>query len=111
MVQSIKLITREASERVIRYAFEYAKKIGRNKVLVVHKANIMKLADGLFLSTASEIAPEYAPTIAFDEVLLDRICLQIAQDPSRFNDTVMVMPNLYGDIFSDLCAGLIGGLG
>lgn len=110
VVQSIKLITREASERCARYAFEFAKSIGRNRVTAVHKANIMKLSDGLFLTVAQEISREY-PDIVFDDVLLDRACLHIVQDPSRYKDTVMVMPNLYGDILSDMCAGLIGGLG
>lgn len=110
VVQSIKLITREASERCARYAFEFAKSIGRNRVTAVHKANIMKLSDGLFMTVAQEISREY-PDIVFDDVLLDRACLHIVQDPSRYKDTVMVMPNLYGDILSDMCAGLIGGLG
>ncbi|KXN71861.1 hypothetical protein CONCODRAFT_57003 [Conidiobolus coronatus NRRL 28638] len=110
VVQSIKLITREASERVARYAFQYAQDTGRNHVTVVHKANIMRLADGLFLQVAREVAKEY-PRVNFDEVLLDRACLHIVQDPHLYGDRVMVMPNLYGDILSDMCAGLIGGLG
>ncbi|KXS18109.1 hypothetical protein M427DRAFT_96350 [Gonapodya prolifera JEL478] len=110
VMQSIKLITREASERVIRYAFEYAKSTGRPEVTVVHKANIMRASDGLFLDTAREIAKEY-PDVGFRDELLDRVCLRIVTDPTLFSRTVMVMPNLYGDIVSDLCAGLIGGLG
>lgn len=110
VVQSIKLITREASERVARYAFHYASESGRNKVTAVHKANIMKMSDGMFLTACRDVAKEY-PNISYDEDLLDRVCLRIASDPSPFADRVMVMPNLYGDILSDLSAGLIGGLG
>ncbi|ORY89876.1 isocitrate dehydrogenase, NAD-dependent [Syncephalastrum racemosum] len=110
VVQSIKLITKEASERVARYAFTYAESVGRTRVTAVHKANIMKLADGLFLDVCRNVAKEF-PKINFDEVLLDRACLHITADPSLYADTVMVMPNLYGDILSDMCAGLIGGLG
>ncbi|KAI8099381.1 isocitrate dehydrogenase, NAD-dependent [Halteromyces radiatus] len=110
VVQSIKLITKEASERVARYAFTYAQSVGRDRVTAVHKANIMKLADGLFLDVCRQVSKEF-PSIKFDEVLLDRACLHITSDPSLYADTVMVMPNLYGDILSDMCAGLIGGLG
>ncbi|CAO3608313.1 unnamed protein product [Cunninghamella echinulata] len=110
VVQSIKLITKDASERVARYAFTYADSVGRDRVTAVHKANIMKLADGLFLDVCRQVAKEF-PHIKFDEVLLDRACLHITSDPALYADTVMVMPNLYGDILSDMCAGLIGGLG
>ncbi|GJJ72226.1 isocitrate dehydrogenase (NAD+) [Entomortierella parvispora] len=110
VVQSIKLITKDASDRCARYAFNYAKETGRNRVTAVHKANIMKLSDGLFLSSCQEVAKEF-PEVKFDDLLLDRACLQIVQDPSVYADTVMVMPNLYGDILSDMSAGLIGGLG
>ncbi|KAI7889957.1 isocitrate dehydrogenase, NAD-dependent [Mucor mucedo] len=110
VVQSIKLITREASERVARYAFTYAESIGRDRVTAVHKANIMKLADGLFLQVCKEVSKDF-PNIKFNDVLLDRACLHITADPSIYADTVMVMPNLYGDILSDMSAGLIGGLG
>lgn len=110
VVQSIKLITWEASERVARYAFHYAEANGRNRVTAVHKANIMKQSDGLFLSACRQVAKEY-PNIKYDEDLLDRVCLQIVQNPAPYADRVMVMPNLYGDILSDMCAGLIGGLG
>lgn len=110
VVQSIKLITYEASERVARYAFHYAQESGRNKVTAVHKANIMKMSDGMFLTACRAVAKEY-PDIAYDEDLLDRVCLRITQNPAPFAETVMVMPNLYGDILSDLSAGLIGGLG
>ncbi|KAI9275403.1 isocitrate dehydrogenase, NAD-dependent [Sporodiniella umbellata] len=110
VVQSIKLITREASERVARYAFTYAESVGRDRVTAVHKANIMKLADGLFLDVCKQVSKDF-PNIKFDDVLLDRACLHITADPSIYADTVMVMPNLYGDILSDMSAGLIGGLG
>ncbi len=110
VVQSIKLITREASERVLRYAFQHARDIGRKKVRAVHKATIMKMSDGLFLSTAREISKDF-PDIEFDAELLDNTCLKMVTDPIPYNDKVLVMPNLYGDILSDMCAGLIGGLG
>ncbi|KAJ9123900.1 NAD-dependent isocitrate dehydrogenase [Naganishia vaughanmartiniae] len=110
VVQSIKLITYEASERVARYAFHYASEHGRNKVTAIHKANIMKMSDGMFLQACRAVAKEY-PNIHYDEDLLDRACLRIVQNPAPYADQVMVMPNLYGDILSDMCAGLIGGLG
>ncbi len=110
VVQSIKLITREASERVLRYAFQYATDTGKKKVRVVHKATIMKMSDGLFLSTARDIAKDF-PDIEFDAELLDNACLKITTDPGPYADKLLVMPNLYGDILSDMCAGLIGGLG
>ncbi|GJC77950.1 isocitrate dehydrogenase [NAD] subunit 2, mitochondrial [Colletotrichum liriopes] len=110
VVQSIKLITREASERVLRFAFQQAQEIGRKKVRVVHKATIMKMSDGLFLKTGREVAKDY-PDIEFDAELLDNTCLKMVTDPLPYNDKVLVMPNLYGDILSDMCAGLIGGLG
>ncbi|ORY26509.1 isocitrate dehydrogenase [Naematelia encephala] len=110
VVQSIKLITYEASERVARYAFHYASENGRDEVTAVHKANIMKMSDGMFLTACREVAKDY-PKIKYNEDLLDRVCLRIATDPSPYADRVMVMPNLYGDILSDLSAGLIGGLG
>ncbi|GAA6022120.1 hypothetical protein JCM11491_002116 [Sporobolomyces phaffii] len=110
VVQSIKLITHEASSRVARYAFEYARSNKRFHVTAVHKAPIMKLSDGMFLRACREIAPEY-PDVKYDEDLLDRVCLRVVQNPAPYADRVMVMPNLYGDILSDMCAGLIGGLG
>ncbi|KAF8339004.1 isocitrate dehydrogenase [Cantharellus anzutake] len=110
VVQSIKLITREASERVARYAFHYARAQNRPRVTAVHKANIMKLSDGLFLDACRQVSGEF-PDVKYDEDLLDRVCLQIVQNPAPYADRVMVMPNLYGDILSDMCAGLIGGLG
>ncbi|OAA62351.1 isocitrate dehydrogenase subunit 2 [Cordyceps fumosorosea ARSEF 2679] len=110
VVQSIKLITREASERVLRFAFQHAQSIGRTKVRVVHKATIMKMSDGLFLNVGRQVAKDF-PDIEFDAELLDNTCLKMVTDPNPYNDKVLVMPNLYGDILSDMCAGLIGGLG
>jgi isocitrate dehydrogenase (NAD+) len=108
VVQSIKLITEHASTRVCEYAFLYAKQNKREKVTVVHKANIMRLSDGLFLKSARDVAEKH-PEIQFEEMYLDTVCLKMVQDPTQFD--CLVMPNLYGDILSDLCAGLIGGLG
>ena len=105
---SIKIITREASERICRFAFDYAVKNGRKEVCAVSKANIMKLSDGLFLDAYRNVAKDY-PQIAQREILVDNLCMQLVQDPTRFD--VLVLPNLYGDIVSDLTAGLIGGLG
>ena len=110
VVQSIKLITRDACERVLRYAFQYAEDCGRPRVRAVHKATIMKMSDGLFLRTAEKVARDF-PGVQFDAELLDNACLKIVTDPSPYADKVLVMPNLYGDILSDMCAGLIGGLG
>ncbi|KAL7962957.1 hypothetical protein V8C34DRAFT_268802 [Trichoderma compactum] len=110
VVQSIKLITEEASERVLRFAFQHAESIGRTKVRVVHKATIMKMSDGLFVNVAERVAKDF-PHIEFDAELLDNTCLKMVTDPTPYNDKVLVMPNLYGDILSDMCAGLIGGLG
>ncbi|KAF5388028.1 hypothetical protein D9615_000459 [Tricholomella constricta] len=110
VVQSIKLITWDASERVARYAFHYAQSSGRKRVTAVHKANIMKMSDGMFLSACREVSKEF-PDVKYDEDLLDRVCLQVVTNPKPYSDRVMVMPNLYGDILSDMCAGLIGGLG
>ncbi|ODV92641.1 hypothetical protein CANCADRAFT_30738 [Tortispora caseinolytica NRRL Y-17796] len=110
VVQSIKLITRPACERVIRYAFQYAQSIGKTRVLVVHKASIMKMSDGLFLKTAQDIAKEF-PDIKLESEILDNTCLRMVTDPEPYKPVVMVMPNLYGDILSDMCSGLIGGLG
>ncbi|ODV59462.1 uncharacterized protein ASCRUDRAFT_77192 [Ascoidea rubescens DSM 1968] len=110
VVQSIKLITKPASERVIKYAFEYARHVNKPKILVVHKASIMKLSDGLFVNTAKEVAKDY-PDVSLDFELIDNTCLKLTTDPTQYSDVVMVMPNLYGDIMSDLSSGLIGGLG
>ena len=106
--ESIKIITRRASERIVRYAFEYARQHNRRKVTAVHKANILKLSDGLFLETARSVAAQY-PEIEFEERIVDNMAMQLVQKPHLYD--VMVMPNLYGDILSDLCAGLVGGLG
>ena len=105
---SIKIITRNASERICKFAFEYAVKNNRHEVCCVTKANIMKLSDGLFLESFRKISEDY-PKITPREILVDNLCMQLVQDPSRFD--VLVLPNLYGDIVSDLTAGLIGGLG
>ena len=108
VVESLKIITEKASTRIARYAFEYAKSNGRKKVTAVHKANIMKLSDGLFLECFYNVAKEY-PEIESDDKIIDNCCMQLVMRPEQFD--VMVMENLYGDIVSDLCAGLIGGLG
>ncbi|MCM8800740.1 MAG: isocitrate/isopropylmalate dehydrogenase family protein [Candidatus Omnitrophica bacterium] len=106
---SIKPISSFASERIIRFAFEYALRFARKKVTVVTKANIMKFTDGLFLESARKVAKEYTNRIIFEEALVDNIAMQLVQKPKNFD--VLVLPNLYGDIISDLCAGLVGGLG
>ena len=108
MANGIKLITREASEKICRYAFEYAKNNRRKKVTAVHKANIMKYTDGLFLEAFRDVAKDY-PDIEPQEVIVDNMCMQLVIRPETFD--VLVAPNLYGDIVSDLCAGLVGGLG
>lgn len=108
VVQSIKLITEEASLKCAEYAFEYAQRNNRKKVTAVHKANIHRLSDGLFLRCCRQTAEKY-PHIKFNDLYLDTLSLNIVQDPTKFD--VLVMPNLYGDIVSDMCAGLIGGLG
>ena len=105
---SIKIITRKASLRIAKFAFDYAVKNNRKEVCVVTKANICKLSDGLFLECAREVAKEY-PTIKFREILVDNCCMQLVQKPEQFD--ILLLPNLYGDIVSDLTAGLIGGLG
>jgi isocitrate dehydrogenase (NAD+) len=107
--ESIKIITREASERIARFAFEYAVANGRRKVTAVHKANIMKLSDGLFLESCRTIAAEYEGRIEFEDRIVDNMCMQLVQKPDLYD--VLVLPNLYGDIVSDLAAGLVGGLG
>lgn len=103
-----KIITRKCSERIIRYAFEYAKKNGRKKITCIHKANILKKSDGLFLSIFNEIKNEY-PNIVTDDKIIDNACMQLVTNPNQFD--CIVAPNLYGDIITDLIAGLIGGLG
>jgi isocitrate dehydrogenase (NAD+) len=107
--ESIKIITRAASERIARFAFEYAVANGRNKVTAVHKANIMKFSDGLFLESCRTIAAQYEGKIGFEDRIVDNMCMQLVQKPELYD--VLVLPNLYGDIVSDLCAGLVGGLG
>jgi isocitrate dehydrogenase (NAD+) len=107
--ESIKIITRAASERIARYAFDYAVANGRRKVTAVHKANIMKLSDGLFLESCRTVAADYEGRIEFEDRIVDNMCMQLVQKPDLYD--VLVLPNLYGDIVSDLCAGLVGGLG
>jgi isocitrate dehydrogenase (NAD+) len=107
--ESIKIITRAASERIARFAFEYAVANGRRKVTAVHKANIMKLSDGLFLESCRTIAALYEGRVAFEDRIVDNMCMQLVQKPELYD--VLVLPNLYGDIISDLAAGLVGGLG
>ncbi len=105
---SIKFISVAASRRIVKFAFDYARANGRHKVTAVHKANIMKFSDGLFLATAQDVAKEY-PDIQFEDRIVDNMCMQLVQKPEIYD--VLVLPNLYGDIISDLSAGLIGGLG
>jgi isocitrate dehydrogenase (NAD+) len=106
--ESIKIITRMGSERIARFAFDYARREKRRKVTAVHKANIMKCTDGLFLDVAREVAAGY-PDIEFEDRIVDNMCMQLVQKPELYD--VLLCPNLYGDIISDLCAGLVGGLG
>lgn len=106
--ESIKIFTRKGCERIIKYAFELARKQGRKKVTAVHKANIMKCTDGMFLNIARAISKEY-PEIIFEDTIIDAMCMKLVQAPE--DSDVLVLPNLYGDIVSDLCAGLVGGLG
>src|SRR5206468_6643291 len=108
VVESLKIITEKASTRIARFAFEHAEKQGRKRVTAVHKANIMKLSDGLFLDCCRAVSKGH-PTVAYDEVIVDSLCMQLVLDPTRFD--VLLLENLYGDIVSDLCAGFIGGLG
>jgi len=108
VVESLKIITEHASTRIGRFAFEYARKHGRTRVTAVHKANIMKMGDGLFLRSVKAVAADY-PAITFDDRIVDAACMHLVMNPAQFD--ILVMPNLYGDIVSDLCAGLVGGLG
>ena len=108
VVEGLKIMTDRASTRIARFAFEYARKMGRKKIAAVHKANIMKLSDGLFLECCRKVSKEY-PEIEYREVIVDNCCMQLVLRPSQFD--VLLLPNLYGDIVSDLCAGLVGGLG
>ncbi|MGI6367241.1 MAG: isocitrate/isopropylmalate dehydrogenase family protein [Anaerolineae bacterium] len=106
--ESIRVITRRATERIVRFAFEYARENGRKQVTAVHKANILKATDGLFLRVAQQVAAQY-PDIAFNDRIVDNACMQLVQRPYEYD--VLVLPNLFGDIVSDLCSGLVGGLG
>mgnify|MGYP002624577854 CR=1 FL=1 len=109
VVTSLKVATEKACTRIARYAFNYALSRGRKKVTVFHKANIMKLTDGLFIRCAKKVHDEEFPQVGYEELIIDAACMRLVQDPSRFD--VLLMENLYGDLVSDLCAGLIGGLG
>jgi len=108
VVESIKVITEKASTRIAKFAFAYARANGRKRVTAVHKANIMKLSDGLFLDCCAKVAKDF-PDIKYDDIIVDNCCMQLVLDPTRFD--MLLLENLYGDIVSDLCAGLIGGLG
>ena len=108
VVESIKIITERASTRIALFAFEHARALGRKRISALHKANIMKLSDGLFLDCCRIVAKEY-PEIAYDEIIVDNACMQLVLDPTRFD--MLLLENLYGDIVSDLCAGFVGGLG
>ena len=108
VVESLKIITEKASTRIAQFAFRYAREHGRKKVTAVHKANIMKLSDGLFLTCARRVAAEY-PDVRYEEKIVDNACMQLVLDPGQFD--VLLLPNLYGDVISDLAAGLVGGLG
>ena len=108
VVESLKIITEKASTRIARFAFEHARRHGRRRVTSIHKANIMKLSDGLFIESVRTVARDY-PDITYDERIVDAACMHLVMNPGQFD--VLVMPNLYGDIVSDLCAGLVGGLG
>jgi isocitrate dehydrogenase (NAD+) len=108
VVESLKIITEKASTRIARFAFEYARKHGRKRIHAIHKANIMKLSDGLFLASTRKVAAEY-PDIEYNELIVDNTCMQLVLDPKQFD--MLLLPNLYGDVVSDLAAGLVGGLG
>ncbi len=108
VVESLKIITEEASTRISKFAFEFARRRGRRKVTSVHKANIMKLSDGLFLECSRKVAKDF-PEIEYEELIVDNMCMQLVMDPTRYD--ILLSENLYGDILSDLCAGLVGGLG
>jgi isocitrate dehydrogenase (NAD+) len=108
VVEGLRLVTRAAAERIVRYAFELARREGRRRVTFCHKADVMPQSDGLFLATARAVADDF-PFLEFEELHVDDLCLQLALDPTRYD--VLVMENLFGDVVSDLCAGLVGGLG
>src|SRR5262249_2333959 len=106
VVESLRIVTRAAAERIVRFAFELARHKGRRRVTFCHKANLLPLSDGLFLATARAVADDY-PFLSFEEIHVDTLCMQLALDPTQFD--VLVMENLFGDVISDLCAGLVGG--
>ena len=108
VVESLKIITEKASTRIAQFAFDYARRLRRKRVTAIHKANIMKLSDGLFLESTRKVSREYTD-VAYDERIVDAACMQLVMKPEKFD--VLLLPNLYGDIVSDLCAGLVGGLG
>ena len=108
VVESLKIITERASTRIARFAFEYARARGRKRITAIHKANIMKMSDGLFIRSARAVAAGY-PDVAYDEQIVDAVCMHLVMKPETFD--TLLLPNLYGDIVSDLCAGLVGGLG
>jgi isocitrate dehydrogenase (NAD+) len=108
VVESLRLVTREAAERIVRYAFEYARQHGRRKVTAVHKVDVLPMSDGMFLRIAQQVADDF-PFLEYDERPVDHVALALAQDPAGYD--VLVMENLFGDVMSDLCAGLVGGLG
>jgi len=108
VVESLKIITERASTRIAKFAFEYAKHHGRKKIHAIHKANIMKLSDGLFLRSVRAVAAQF-PQIEYKELIVDNACMQMVMDPQQFD--MLLLPNLYGDVMSDLAAGLVGGLG
>jgi isocitrate dehydrogenase (NAD+) len=108
VVESLKIITERASTRIARFAFDHARRKGRKRVTAVHKANIMKLSDGLFLDCCRRVAQDF-PEVGYDEMIVDNTCMQLVLDPTRFD--ILLLENLYGDIVSDLCAGFVGGLG
>src|SRR5438094_9403624 len=108
VVESLRIVTRAAAERIVRYAFELARNQGRRRVTFCHKADVMPMSDGLFLATARAVADDF-PFLEFEELHVDALCMQLALEPTRFD--VLVMENLFGDVISDLCSGLVGGLG
>ena len=109
VVESLKVITKTASERIARFAFEYARRENRNSITAVHKANILKLGDGLFLKSVRAVAQQFKEEIRYNEKIVDAASMHLVLNPSQFD--ILLLPNLYGDIVSDLCAGLVGGLG
>ena len=108
VVESLKIITEKASTRIARFAFEYARRVKRKKIHSIHKANIMKMSDGLFIRCSRNVSKEY-PEITYGEHIVDNTCMQLVMNPYQYD--ILLLENLYGDIVSDLCAGLVGGLG